>query len=179
MRNFIFLLLIAVFISGCGYTTGSLLPEHLKTIYVQPFRNEIELTDELTLDQYRFRSYRANMETDITEEVIVRFIRDGHLKVVDPEEADLILSGDLIDYLRQPVRYGADNETVEEYRLSIVCSVEIKDIKKNVLLWDEPRIIGDTTYNVSGSIATSEESAVSAAISDLGRRIVNRTIEGW
>lgn len=178
-RSAFLLLLIAAVIAGCGYTTGSLLPSHIKLIYIKPFRNRIELTEELSPEQYRFRTYRPNLETDITKEVIDKFINDGHLKVVEEEEADVILRGELIDYLRHPVRYGADSETVEEYRISIVCSVEFYDVRKDHVIWKEPRIIGDSTYNLSGPFATTENSAVNAAVSDLARRIVNRTIEGW
>ncbi|MBN2097205.1 MAG: hypothetical protein JW714_01870 [Candidatus Omnitrophica bacterium] len=179
MKKISLLFWAVLFISGCGYTTGSLLPEHLKTIHIQPFRNKIELTDELSVDEYRFRSYRVQLETDITKELIDRFINDGHLKVAPQEQADLILTGDLIDYLRQPLRYGGDNETVEEYRISIVCSVQVKDVKNDKIIWQESRLIGDSTYNVSGTYAASESLTVSAAVSDLARRIVNRTIEGW
>jgi len=178
MKRIIFLLFTAV-ISGCGYTTGSLLPAHIQTIHIRPFRNKIELTRELPHDEYRFRSYRTHLETDITKEVIDRFIDDGHLKIVEEENADAILSGELIDYLRQPVRYGADNETVEEYRISIVCSVILRDVSKDRPMWQDSRIIGDSTYNLSGTYATSETQTVSSAVSDLARRIVNRTIEGW
>jgi hypothetical protein len=164
--NPVYLLLLSVILSGCGYTAGSLLPQGLQTIYIQPFRNKIELTKQLSSDEYRFRTYRPHLETDI-------------LKIVEPENADLIVSGELIDYLRQPVRYGSDNETVEEYRISIVCSVKLHDQRKDALMWQEPRIIGDSTYSLSGAYAGSESFAVSGAVSDLARRIVNRTIEGW
>lgn len=178
MRNLklICLLLLVVLITGCGYTTSSLLPVHLKTIYIQPFRNRIELIDELPLDQYRFRSYTPYLETDVTKKVIDKFINDGNLKVAKEEDANLILKGELIDFLKEPVRYGDDNETIEEYRISIVCSVEVKDVKQDTFLWREPRVIGDSTYSVSGS--TTESSAISSAVSDLARRIVNHTIEG-
>ncbi len=179
MKKLIFFLLVVVLISGCGYTTGSLLPGHIETICVRPFRNKIELAEELTPEQYRFRTYRTNLETDITKEVIDKFINDGNLRVVEEENADLILNAELIDYLRQPVRYGSDNETVEEYRISIVCSVVVRDISKDTIMWQEGRVIGDSTYNLSGTYAASESSTVQAAVSDLARRILNRTIEGW
>ena len=137
------------------------------------------MTDELSLEQYRFRTYAPHLETDITKAVIDRFINDGHLQVVKQNEADVILSGELIDYLRQPVRYGADNETVEEYRINIVCSVRFKEIKNDALKWQEPRLIGDSSYSLTGTYASSESSAISSAVTDLARRIVNRTIEGW
>jgi hypothetical protein len=175
----IILILLTLVISGCGYTTGSLLPAHLKTIYVEPFRNKIELTDEISVDRYRFRSYSPHMEIDITKEVIDRFVNDGNLKVTEERNADIVLSGELIDYLRQPLRYGNDNETVIEYRVSIVCSVRARDIDKDLFLWQDGRVIGDSTYNVSGNLASSESSAIASAVSDLARRILNRTIEGW
>jgi len=175
MRKFSSLLLVILFLGGCGYTTGSLLPSHLKTIYVRPFRNKIELTAELAPDEYRFRTYRSHLETDVTKEVIDKFINGGHLKVVEEENANLILTAELVDYLRTPVRYGSDNETVEEYRISIVCSVKVKDVREDVLLWQNSRVIGDATYDVS----ESEDSCVSSAVSDLARRIVNHTIERW
>ena len=137
------------------------------------------MTDELSPQQYRFRTYRSHLETDITKEVIDKFINDGNLKVVEEADADVVLKGDLIDYLRQPLRYGDDNETVEEYRISIVCSVELKDIQKDRYMWKEPRLIGDSTYNLSGTYSRSESATVSSAVSDLARRIVNRTVEGW
>jgi hypothetical protein len=172
------LLLIALAIGGCGYTTGSLLPSHLKTIYVSPFRNKIELTGEISSEEYRFRSYRARLETDLTKEVMDRFINDGNLKLSKEEDADLIMTGEVVDYLRQPVRYDeSDSESVEEYRFSIVCSVTVKDVEKDIILWQESRIIGDSTYDVSGS--ATESSEIANAVSDIARRIVNRTIEGW
>ncbi len=133
----------------------------------------------MSFDQYRFRSYRAQLETEITKEVIERFITDGHLKVVDQADADLVLQGELIDFLRQPLRYGADNETVEEYRVSVVCSVVLEDLRHNKIMWKDPRVIGDSSYNLTGQFASSETAAVDAAVSDIARRIVNHTIEGW
>lgn len=164
---------------GCGYTTGSLLPSELETIYIEPFRNKIQLTEELSSEQYRYRSYRAQLEVDVTQAVIENFIIDGNLEVAKRKDADLILSGNLIDFLRQPLRYGADNETVDEYRVSIICSLELMNVQKNELMWEESRVIGDSTYNISGAFSGTEASSVSVAIADIARRIVNRTIEGW
>ncbi|MFH1046078.1 MAG: LptE family protein [Candidatus Omnitrophota bacterium] len=181
MKNmkYLVMLFVALGMAGCGYTAGSLLPSDLKTIYLEPFRNKIELTTELTFDEYRFRSYRAQLETDINRELRDRFITDGNLKVVESEKADLILTGELIDYLRVPVRYAADNETVDEYRITIVCSAQLKKTQSDQFLWKEPRIIGDSAHILSGTTANNESVAVEAAVDDLARRIVNHTIEGW
>ena len=181
MKKYPLFVIIAtlLYCCGCGYTTGSLLPSELETIYVEPFRNKIPLTEELSSEQYRYRTYRAQLEVDVTQAVIERFIIDGNLKVVKREDADLILNGNLIDFLRQPLRYGADNETVDEYRVSIICSLELMNTQKNELMWAESRVIGDSTYNVAGAFSGTEASSINAAVTDIARRIVNRTIEGW
>jgi hypothetical protein len=46
-------------------------------------------------------------------------------------------------------------------------------------MWKYDRFIGEATYFVTGAQATSEESAVEEATTDLARRIVERTVENW
>lgn len=162
---------------GCGYTTGSLLPDHLKTIHVEDFQNKIDISDEPS-DKRGYRIYRAGVEADITEAVIDQFIFDGHLRIVDRDDADLILKGELIDYYKQPLRYDRfDN--VEEYRIIVTVNIELKDTVKDKVLWKEDGFIGYDTYRLTGSFASSEDQARQDAIKDLASKIVEKAIEGW
>ena len=45
--------------------------------------------------------------------------------------------------------------------------------------WTESNFVGETTYFTSGSLAKSENVAIQDALTDLARRIVERTIEDW
>ena len=99
-KSFLFLLLALFLVSsgsGCGYTTGSLLPSHLKTIYVDNFKNKIDIGKEVT-EVSRYTLYRPGLENDVTSEIINRFAFDGNLKIESKKSADLILKGDLINY---------------------------------------------------------------------------------
>lgn len=167
----------ALLVSGCGYTTASLLPASFKTIYVDNFTNSINVTAEQS-ELRMYRGYRPGMETDITRQVKDRFIFDGNLKLAPLEKANLILKSELIDYRREPLRYDA-NDNIEEYRIKLIINMELQDAANGEVVWSEKGFAGETTYRVSGTGSKSESAALNDAITDLARRIVERTIEAW
>ena len=175
------LLLAVVFLvaclSGCGYTTRSLLPAHIKKIYIENFKNSINITEE-TSDKRIYKTYKPRLELDVTKAVIDKFIFDGNLKIARPEDADVILSGELVDFEREALRYDED-DNIEQYRIVIAVSIKLKDIKENRILWQFNRFAGRQEYYTTGSQAKSEETATNEAIDDLARRIVEETIEIW
>jgi outer membrane lipopolysaccharide assembly protein LptE/RlpB len=164
-------------LGGCGYTYKSLLPEDLKTICVDNFVNKIPVTTETT-DERMYRGYKPGMEYDVTKAVVNRFIFDGNLKVTEKKNADLILTGELIDYKKESLRYDT-NDNVEEYRIRLVTNLELWDVKNKAVLWRENNFAGESTYRTGGSLAQSETNAIRDAESDLARRIVERTVEAW
>lgn len=169
--------LLCTALVGCGYTTGALLPASIKTIYVKTFVNKIDITAELS-ETSEYKTYSHLLEVDITKEIIDRFIYDGNLRVVEEGDADLVLRGELIDYSRQPLRYDPDDE-VEEYRLVLTTNLTLYNAQKEEIMWEEKGFVGDASYFTTGSLATSEDTALTKAIEDLARRIVERTIEWW
>ncbi|MBI4313778.1 MAG: hypothetical protein HY594_03075 [Candidatus Omnitrophica bacterium] len=175
----VFLAAILLTGAGCGYSTQSLLSASYRKIYVDPFLNKLPITRESTEIQ-RFQTSLPRLEEDVTSGVINRFIFDGHLRITpNKSQADLILTGELIDFHRQPLRLD-DQGNVEEYRLNLVANLKLRDAKTGELLWEENGFVGDTTYFVTGgSLAASESASVRALITDFSRRIVERTVEDW
>jgi hypothetical protein len=168
---------LLVTISGCGYTTGSLLPAHLKTISIENFTNKIPLTDEIS-DRHRYKTYRPLLEVDVTRAIIDRFIFDGHLKVVQKKDANLILEGALIDFKREPTKYGY-NDTIDQYRIAIFVEMKLIDAASGEVMWSEKSFAGSDYYFTTGPQQKSEDAAVTDALNDLARRVVERTIEVW
>ena len=104
----------------------------------------------------------------------------SNLRIGRPDTADVILKGELVNYVKDALRYeSADNETVQEYRISLVVNISLIDRDENKILWQENSFIGDSTYFTSGASAKSESAALSDAVVDLARRVVERTIEEW
>ncbi len=165
-----------LFIPGCGYTTQSLLPENIRRVCVEPVKNSINLTGEIT-DKTPFRVYRPGIEVEITNAIINRYIFDGTLKVAPEEKADAVLEASLVDYRRDALRYS-DGEEVQEYRLNVVIDATFKEKSTGKVLWTK-RINGDSTFFLSGSRAISEDEAASRAVEDTARRVVESTIEYW
>lgn len=177
-RSLIVLSLIAVLsAAGCGYTTRSLLPPEYKTIYVENVKNAINVTAEQN-DLRMYRGYRPGMEVELTKAIIDRYLFDGNLKMAPEESADLILKADLIDFKRDPLRYDANNN-IEEYRIKLFVNMELQDARTGKTVWKENGFAGETTYSTTGTNAKSEGAAVTDAIRDLARRVVERTIEAW
>jgi len=176
MRAIIFILIFS-FLSGCGYTTRSMMDPNIRTIYIKPFENSIDFGAEDSTYR-KLRTYFPRMEIDITNAVIDRYIFDGNLKVVKEEDADIILNGELIEYRRDVLRYD-EGENVEEYRLYIIVNISLWNVEEEKATWTEDGFTGETTYFVRGSQAKSESTAIKDGITDLARRIVERTVENW
>ncbi|MDP2927561.1 MAG: LptE family protein [Candidatus Omnitrophota bacterium] len=175
--------LLATGLTGCGYTTRSMLSGKYNTIYVAPFLNKVDVTQE-SFSANKYRIYRPMLETDITKKVINRYLFDGNLKPAKEAAADLVLKGELIEYRKDPLSYTANTENVTEYRINIYVNLSLWDVKENKLLWQENNFNGNYSYftadnaNVA-SIKVPESTAVNNAVEDLARRVVERTVEQW
>lgn len=162
---------------GCGYTTRSLLPSNFKTIYVESFKNTIKITAEQS-DVRMYIGYLPGMEIGLTKAVIDKFISDGNLRIVSEPDADLVMKGTLVDFRKEPLRYDA-NDNVDEYRIKLIVDLELIDQKTAKTVWREKGFAGETTYRTSGTLTTSENVAMQNAMTDIARRIVERTVEAW
>ena len=175
-KTFLWSLVIILLVSGCGYTTKTVLPENIRSVHVPPVQNGINLSTEID-DTTRYRTYRPGLEVELTDAIINRFIFEGTLKVASAERADAIVEAKVTDYRRDALRY-TDEDDVQEYRLSVIAEVSVYMAGDRKVLWHET-LAGDTTFFLSGSRAISEDEAAAKAIQDLARRIVERTLTLW
>jgi len=171
-RHFLSILLV-LSIAGCGYTTGSLLPTKYRKIAVAPFSNKVGFTDDNIQGVYI-----PVLETNVRTAIIDKFLFDGNLSIADPDKADLVLSGALINIAQDSLRQDV-NQNVQEYRIRITVSLTLTDTVTNKVLWTEPSYTGETTYFLTGTQATTQSAAVDAALNDLATRVVERTVENW
>lgn len=170
-------ILSTLLLSGCGYTTRSMASTKYRTIYITPFENKTNITNSTDAEN-KYRIYRPGVETDITRTVNNRFLFDGNLKPLREEAADLILKGELIDFRKDTLRYD-NNNNVSEYRINLVVNISLWDREENKMLWEENSFTGDTTYFPTGNQSITEDQAVTNALNDLSRRIVERAVEQW
>jgi hypothetical protein len=163
----------AVLLSGCGYTTGSLLPSNYRTIAVEPFKNQVSYLNENVRGLYI-----PLLENKAHDAILTRFQFDGHLKPGHADRADLVLEGNLTGFDREELRLSDDLD-VTEYRVRVTVSLKLFDKITGEVAWEEPSFSGEATYHLTGPLAKSEDAALQEALTDLARRVVERTLENW
>ncbi len=167
------LLALVLIVSGCGYTTGSLLPSNYRSINITSFKNKIGYLNEGTRELYI-----PLLENKVHDSVVQRFQNDGHLKVERNGQTDLVLKGELTKFEREELRVNND-QNVTEYRLRITVNIALVDPSTDKEIWKEDSFAGEATYYLSGPQSKSESAALEDAMTDLSRRIVERTLENW
>jgi len=166
MKKLFLLIILAVvlniFVVGCGYRLGSLLPPDLKTIAVPMFIN---------------KTIEPELETFVTNGIIDELIADGTLEVTEEENADTILLGEIIDYNKEPIRFTED-EVTREYRLIIAVRLVFKDQRHDEIMWKATRVEGESTFFIESSLHEAELEALPDAILDLSHDVVEKVVEG-
>ena len=170
-------LLSVICLAGCGYTNKALIAPGANSIFVETFKNGIDITKEPSSRQ-KYNVYKPFLETKVTNAVIDRFLYDGNLKITDKDAADLLLQGEVVNYLRQPLRYS-DSKEIQEYRINIMVNFTLRDLKTDKVLLEEKDLTADTSYFVTGKSAKTEDSAIDVLVEDLARRLVNRIVHRW
>jgi hypothetical protein len=114
--------------SACGYALagrGSTLPASIKTIGIPQFTN---------------RTTVFNLETTLTTKVRSEFIGRGKWDIVGENNGDALLTGELTAISIQPSSINAA-QLASRYAITMVARVELKDLKTNMVLWDNPSLV--------------------------------------
>jgi hypothetical protein len=141
------------------------LPQHLKTVAIPVFENG---TPEVQLEQ------------EITDAVIQRFVRDNHLKIVDEKSANAVIRGKVTQY-RNAVFGFSSSAQANEYRVTIGVDVTFKDLVKNRELWSDQLVKSANYYvqDVPGQSAKTELDGRKEAIEKIADEVLSRSVEGW
>ncbi len=169
-RIFWFALLSLSFVTGCGYSQKVKLPNDIKTISVETFKNEIPPQEQF--------AYRPGLESELRNAIVERFLLDGNLKVVEPSQADAILKGSIISYEQEGLRFD-HLESVEEYRLFLVIKFQLIDRRTNKVIMEESNFSGRADFFVNKNPSAVRRSSANSATVDLARSLVDRIVEEW
>ncbi len=159
------LLLTVLALAGCAqYRVGTTLPRHLRTISVETFRNE---------------SGEPQLETEVTRAILQEFQREGQLELLDPQAAAIRLTGAVVGYSLEPMRFDQNRpKTVSEYRILVKASIKAVETKTgNIIV--EQTVIGDSTLKAGGDLMTLRRMALPAAAKQVAHEIVNAVVSAW
>ena len=164
------LLMASTLLHGCGYTSKTVLPNNIESLYVKTVRNEIPIGELV--------AYQPGLEMDITKAVIRRLQRDGNLKLGTETGSDAILDIVLKRYDLEGVRFSR-LETVQEFRVFLVLDMQLIDARTNQVLWREENFSGDDEFFVSTVRTIAREEATAEAIERLAKNVIDRIVEDW
>ena len=181
------LLAVLLFASSCGYHlsgTGGLVPEGTRLVAVPVFING---TNEPYVD------------VEVTRAVVQEFLTDGRLKVVSPEEAELVLHGKVTKYEVLPLSFTASAH-IQQYKVRFTVEARLEDLRTKKILWQEKGITSlfISDYSVAYEPVTaltstvpvgeaanisqtkiSKESAIQKASRDIAWTIRSLVLEGF
>lgn len=158
------LVLAALLLAGCGYSTRGSLPDHIKTVAVPIFKN---------------RTLEPGVESAITSGVVNAFSNGGRVRVVPVDQADAILEGEVVGYSLDGLAFDR-NANVRAYRLRLVLNVEFRDVRRSALLWRQEGLEETSDFQVEGQVSDTVargQGAVLQAASEIGRKVVNLAVD--
>jgi outer membrane lipopolysaccharide assembly protein LptE/RlpB len=152
---------------GCSYSPNpALFPPHLRTLAVPVFEN---------------RTTEPNLDQEVTEAVVRRFVANNRLRVVSESEADLVVTGAIVRYSNAVFGFNA-REQAQEYQVAVTVSVTVHDRVKNREMWRDDNLVRTSNYfvvAVPGQQVQDQVSARADAIDKIAEAVINRTVEGW
>ena len=74
-------------------------------------------------------SLEAGIQQTLTDSLIEAFVADGALRVVDEDQADIILRGTVLEVREEPFTYG---DQADQYQISVFMDPERLVIKSNL-----------------------------------------------
>ena len=174
--KFIKLIFIAaLFLAVSGFrgcykpVTNSGLPGNIKTVAVPAFQFEVE-------------GARYRVESRFTEAVTEEIIKRGRgLKVQgSPKNADAVIEGTIRRFLFSGVLLDRDGRA-RVYEVTVVAAVTVRDLKQNVILYDNQNFIFRDSFEFSEdprSFFNEEDPAVERMAKTFAESVVSTIVNG-
>jgi hypothetical protein len=133
--------------SGCGYALagrGSFLPAYIQKIGVPTFVN---------------RTTVFNLETLLTQKVRAEFIGRGKYQIL-PESTgvDALLTGEVTSVSLIPASFTTQ-QLASRYALTMTASIELRDMRENKVLWENPSVMFRQEYEATGGTGADDPAA--------------------
>ena len=161
--------------SGCGYSLagrGSFLPAYIRTIGVPTFVN---------------RTVVFNLETMVTQKVRSEFIGRGKYQIL-PEATgvDALLTGEVTAVNIQPASF-TPNQLASRYAITMTARIELRDVRENKVLWENPSVMFRQEYDATGGRAVidpaaffqQDTNALERISTEFARTIVSAILEAF
>lgn len=158
--------LCCVLATGCmGYRVGPVLHADYKSVAVPMFKN---------------KTLRPQLEAQITNAIIKGLQADGTVRIESTDDADVVVTGTIVDYERQFLRSSRDNTDVaREYRIIITAEIEARNRRTGQLVVKPVKIKGQADTFTGSDLQSAEFQVLPLVADDLARQVVSLLVESW
>ena len=178
MRRCGTLLLVSLWLAGCGY--------HFRADG-EPVGIQLE---SLAIPMFSSTSSEIGFEADFTKVIRQEFISHGRVPLVPEEKAQVVLIGKIQDIRADPLTYRSQDFTVgghtttyevtKSRKLRVRLDVQLVDRRQGKIIWREAAMEEQVSYFISGDpleMRYSEQQALEKIAGRLAKRIYLRTME--
>jgi len=148
-------------LGGCTYSFRGQTAGDIKSIFIAVFENE---TAEFGIAER------------VTDELVRGFQKDGTLRITTADQADALLIGRITRVEDLPYTARAD-QTVEEYRFTMGCAVELVSNSSQQPMWSQSFSVW-AIYTYTGSLE-ARDAAITEAVGKLQEDLLNKIVGSW
>jgi hypothetical protein len=161
--------LLALLGPACWYNTTGRSAANVGDIYIPFFRDQT------------IGARAIDLGTRLTELVVGEFERDRSIRVYQAEAERQHAQKELLGTVRrfsETVLTRDPDQTGEEYRVVITCSIAYRDLVAAEDLWKDENLSGDGNYRFEEGDSGFER-AVGECLDEIVQKIVDKTIKAW
>jgi hypothetical protein len=151
---------------GCmGYRVGPVLHADYKSVAVPMFHN---------------KTLHPQLEAQITNAIIKGLQADGTLRIESQDNADVMVSGAIVDYERRELRSAREDTGVaREYRIIITAEIQARNRRTGEWVVKPTKIKGQADTFIGSDLQSAEFQVLPLVADDLARQVVSLLVESW
>lgn len=121
-------------------------------------------------------SLEPEIHQTLTDSLVEAFVRNGALRVLEEDAADVVLRATVVDVREEPFTYA---DQADQFRITIVVRAACVDNRTKETLWEQ-RISGFGIFSATEDRSSARRSGIGDAAEMLAQDILDRTqVGGW
>ncbi|MBM9537175.1 LPS assembly lipoprotein LptE [Desulfobulbus alkaliphilus] len=153
--------LVALFLGGCGYYFPHIYSGPARTIYVPNWEN---------------RTSKLGLDNDVYQSLARWFQKSEALQLTrERQGADMILAGEITS-IDLPSVSWANVSTATDIKVSLYVRYVLKDLQTGDILWEVPRKLYTEDFSARVISTAAEDAALERIIEDMAEEIYIGTL---
>ncbi len=159
--RFTCLLILFVLISGCGYTSRSLISRNINSVFIPIFGND---------------TFRSGLEFDLTTALKDEIMSKTKLRIARKDDADTVLTGKIVKITEGVITSNARDNIIEN-QVTISVSIALADRRTGRALMSMSGLTNRAEYIVTRG--ENINTATQECLAGLAEKIIYQLEEKW